>query len=229
MKLKLILLIQLRRDWEDSFLGRSRASKRKERTRDGIRATILARFFARSAQWGSFNATGEQRGIANVCRRVLTPSFPLTTCGLLASLSLSLCVCVQARVHGRVRARRRRQRCERASERESRRVCACACVRACMLAEGRADDRSKRSSRCEYVIRNRPRHTATDRRCTDSTRALSSKPIPNSRLIVLRLYRAFQGHPIDRLNREESIDSFFSLSSLFSQRGDRWLIERGGD
>ena len=94
MKLKLILLIQLRRDWEDSFLGRSRASKRKERTRDGIRATILARFFARSAQWGSFNATGEQRGIANVCRRVLTPSFPLTTCGLLASLSLSLSVCV---------------------------------------------------------------------------------------------------------------------------------------
>ncbi|KOC65173.1 hypothetical protein WH47_01323 [Habropoda laboriosa] len=45
----------------------------------------------------------------------------------------------------------------------------------CVLAEGRADDRSKRSSRCEYVIRNRPRHTATDRRCTDSTRALSSQ------------------------------------------------------
>lgn len=49
-------------------------------------------------------------------------------------------------------------------------------VCACVLAEGRADDRSKRSSRCEYVIRNRPRHTATDRRCTDSTRALSSQP-----------------------------------------------------
>lgn len=58
---------------------------------------------------------------------------------------------------------------------------ACAHVRArgsvCVYvpAEGRADDRSKRSSRCEYVIRNRPRHTATDRRCTDSTRALSSR------------------------------------------------------
>jgi len=32
------------------------------------------------------------------------------------------------------------------------------------MAEGRADDRSKKSSRREYVIRNRPRHTATDRR-----------------------------------------------------------------
>lgn len=42
------------------------------------------------------------------------------------------------------------------------------------MVEGRADDRSKKSSRCEYVIRNRPRHTATDRRRSDSARALSS-------------------------------------------------------
>ncbi|KAG7207250.1 hypothetical protein KM043_008925 [Ampulex compressa] len=46
--------------------------------------------------------------------------------------------------------------------------------RVCAVAEGRADDRSKRSSRREYAIRNRPRHTATDRRRTDSSRALSS-------------------------------------------------------
>lgn len=102
----------------------------------------------------------EQRGIANVCRRVPLPLFfPLTTCGLVVCLSGRMCV---ARVHGRVRARR-----GKVGERTS--VCAY------MLAEGRADDRSKRSSRCEYVIRNRPRHTATDRRCTDSTRALSSQ------------------------------------------------------
>ncbi|KYN16779.1 hypothetical protein ALC57_10976 [Trachymyrmex cornetzi] len=42
------------------------------------------------------------------------------------------------------------------------------------MVEGRADDRSKKSSRCEYVIRNRPRHTATDRRRSGSARALSS-------------------------------------------------------
>ncbi|EZA58077.1 hypothetical protein X777_01458 [Ooceraea biroi] len=42
------------------------------------------------------------------------------------------------------------------------------------MVEGRADDRSKKSSRREYVIRNRPRHTATDRCRSDSARALSS-------------------------------------------------------
>ncbi|TGZ47374.1 Uncharacterized protein DBV15_00058 [Temnothorax longispinosus] len=51
---------------------------------------------------------------------------------------------------------------------------------------GRADDRSKKSSRCEYVIRNRPRHTATDRRRSGSVRALSSPflaPAPNLYLL----------------------------------------------
>lgn len=59
-----------------------------------------------------------------------------------------------------------------------------------MMVEGRADDRSKKSSRCEYVIRNRPRHTATDRRRSDSARALSSPflaPAPN--LYVLQSLR----------------------------------------
>lgn len=58
-----------------------------------------------------------------------------------------------------------------------------------MMVEGRADDRSKKSSRREYLIRNRPRHTATDRRRGDSARAHCPQHLSNLSRIRLRIKR----------------------------------------
>lgn len=58
-------------------------------------------------------------------------------------------------------------------------VCVCVWIKLIecvvwVMVEGRADDRSKRSSRREYAIRNRPRHTATDRGEPNPSIVLSS-------------------------------------------------------